>query len=264
MPSVIWLPMSRTKFRIIRGPNCCEARVSARMVMENTTPTTVMTAAAMAMSTCRSASALPVRIHDGRVRWWWYAARSIENVTTKSRIDTTIRRLGTTQNVVRYSSQRQLGSCRRSLATRGWTWTTSSISAMTGQPVPARSPRTRRGPTTRRGPRRTPLAGTHDGSHRVGHGRQISRSPTSLPGTPPNCRDDVTRRPFLARTPFRRAPLAPETDGPVRPLSPLGPLSPLSPLTPTPTRRRPRAAWRRPPAARRRPAASAPSPSPSQ
>src|SRR6202044_1162170 len=82
-PSVIWLPMSRTKFRIIRGPNCCEARVSARMVMENTTPTTVMTAAAMAMSTCRSASALPVRIHDGRVRWWWYAARSIENVTTK-------------------------------------------------------------------------------------------------------------------------------------------------------------------------------------
>ena len=49
--SVTWLPTSRTKLRIIRGPNCCEAKVRARMVMENTTPTTVRTAAAMAMST---------------------------------------------------------------------------------------------------------------------------------------------------------------------------------------------------------------------
>ena len=63
--------MSRTKLRIIRGPNCCEARVNARMVMENTTPITVMTAAAIAMSTCLSASALPVLIHTGSVRWWW-------------------------------------------------------------------------------------------------------------------------------------------------------------------------------------------------
>ena len=36
--------------------------------MENTTPMTVMTAAAMAMRTWRSASALPVRIHTGSVR----------------------------------------------------------------------------------------------------------------------------------------------------------------------------------------------------
>ena len=50
-PSVIWLPMSRTKFRSMRGPNCCDANVSARMVMENTTPTTVITAAAMAIRT---------------------------------------------------------------------------------------------------------------------------------------------------------------------------------------------------------------------
>ena len=34
--------------------------------MENTTPMTVMTAAAMAMSTWRSASALPVRIQNGQ------------------------------------------------------------------------------------------------------------------------------------------------------------------------------------------------------
>ena len=67
-PSVIWLPTSRTKFRIIRGPNCCDARVRARIVMEKTTPTTVMTAAAMAMSTWRPASAFPVRTHGGRIR----------------------------------------------------------------------------------------------------------------------------------------------------------------------------------------------------
>ena len=50
-PKVTWLPISRTKFRSMRGPNCCEANVSARIVMENTTPTTVITAAAMAIRT---------------------------------------------------------------------------------------------------------------------------------------------------------------------------------------------------------------------
>ena len=67
-PKVTWFPMSRTKLRIIRGPNCWEASVSAKMVMEKTTPMTVMTAAAMAMRTWRSASALPVRIQVGSVR----------------------------------------------------------------------------------------------------------------------------------------------------------------------------------------------------
>ena len=66
------VPDSRTKFRIMRGPNCWDARVNARIVIENTTPTTVMTAAAMAISTCRPASGFPVsnRIHVGRVRSW--------------------------------------------------------------------------------------------------------------------------------------------------------------------------------------------------
>ena len=53
---VTWLPTSRTKLRIMRGPNCCDAKVRARMVMENTTPTTVITAAAMAISTWRAVS----------------------------------------------------------------------------------------------------------------------------------------------------------------------------------------------------------------
>ncbi len=77
MPRVTWLPTSRTKFRIMRGPNCCDANVSARMVMENTTPTTVITAAAMPMSTWRPASALRVRIQKGRLRCPWKAARSM-------------------------------------------------------------------------------------------------------------------------------------------------------------------------------------------
>ena len=67
-PRVTWLPTSRTKLRIMRGPNCWEASVSARIVIENTTPTTVMTAAAMAMSTCLPASALTVRIQNGSER----------------------------------------------------------------------------------------------------------------------------------------------------------------------------------------------------
>ncbi len=56
------------KFRIIRGPNCCDASVRAKIVIENTTPMVVMMAAAMAINTCRPASALPVRTHEGRVR----------------------------------------------------------------------------------------------------------------------------------------------------------------------------------------------------
>ena len=85
--------------------------MSAKIVMENTTPITVMTAAAMAIRTWRSASALPVRIQRRAASSGsWKAARSIWNVTRKSSTETTIKMLGTTQNVVRSSSQRQLGS----------------------------------------------------------------------------------------------------------------------------------------------------------
>ncbi len=41
------------------------------MVIENTTPTVVMMAAAMAIRTCRPASGLPVLTHMGRLRWRW-------------------------------------------------------------------------------------------------------------------------------------------------------------------------------------------------
>jgi hypothetical protein len=64
-PSVICVPRSRMKLRSIRGPNCVEARVRARMVTEKTTPATVMMAAAIAVRIVREASAPPVFTQDG-------------------------------------------------------------------------------------------------------------------------------------------------------------------------------------------------------
>jgi hypothetical protein len=55
------------KFRSIRGPNCVEASVSVTIVIENTTPTTVITAAASAVRICRAASAVPLIVHAGNV-----------------------------------------------------------------------------------------------------------------------------------------------------------------------------------------------------
>ena len=46
VPRVTCVPRSRMKFRSIRGPNCVDASVRVTIVIENTTPTTVMTAAA--------------------------------------------------------------------------------------------------------------------------------------------------------------------------------------------------------------------------
>ena len=55
------------KLRSIRGPNCVEASVSVTIMIENTTPTTVMTAAASAVRICRAASAVPLMTHAGSV-----------------------------------------------------------------------------------------------------------------------------------------------------------------------------------------------------
>ena len=77
VPSVTCVPRSRTKLRSMRGPNWVDASVSATIVIENTSPTTVMTAAAIPMRIWRAASAEPLLTHDGRVRSPLYAARSI-------------------------------------------------------------------------------------------------------------------------------------------------------------------------------------------
>ncbi len=107
--------------------------------MENTTPTTVITAAAIAMSTWRSASALPVRTQVGRVNRPWNAATSISKVTRNNRAATTTRMLGMTQNVVRSSSSRQLGSFRRSLSTRAGCATWISSGSLIGPTSRART-----------------------------------------------------------------------------------------------------------------------------
>jgi hypothetical protein len=53
------------KLRSIRGPNCVDVSVSATITIENTTPTTVMMAAAIAVRICRAASGDPLSTHPG-------------------------------------------------------------------------------------------------------------------------------------------------------------------------------------------------------
>ena len=65
VPRVSCVPRSRMKFRSIRGPNWVDARVRVTRMIENTTPTTVMTAAAIAVRICRAASAVPLITHEG-------------------------------------------------------------------------------------------------------------------------------------------------------------------------------------------------------
>ena len=53
------------KLRSMRGPNWVDVRVRATITIENTTPTTVMMAAAIAVRICRAASADPLIAHPG-------------------------------------------------------------------------------------------------------------------------------------------------------------------------------------------------------
>ena len=110
VPSVIWVPRSRTKLRSMRGPNCVDASVSATIVMENTRPTTVMTAAAIPIRIWRAASAEPLFTHDGSVRSPLYAARSIVYVTMNSATARNTSTVGMNHNVVRSASRRHAGS----------------------------------------------------------------------------------------------------------------------------------------------------------
>ena len=52
----------------MRGPNCWDAKVRARIVIEKTTPITVITAAAIEIKIWRPASALSVRSQKGSVK----------------------------------------------------------------------------------------------------------------------------------------------------------------------------------------------------
>ena len=107
VPSVSWVPRSRMKFRSIRGPNWVDARVKVTRMIEKTTPTTVMTAAASVVRIWRAASALPLIIHEGTANVPRYAARSSTSVHPNSVTAPSTSRLGTTHRLVRRISRRQ-------------------------------------------------------------------------------------------------------------------------------------------------------------
>src|ERR1700683_5507593 len=94
------------KLRSMRGPNWVEASVSVTIVIENTMPTTVITAADSVARISRAASAVPKSIHDGSVMWPANAARSTMWVT-KYRANAAINSAaGTTHRLVRSVSRR--------------------------------------------------------------------------------------------------------------------------------------------------------------
>jgi len=106
VPSVNWVPRSRMKFRSILGPNCVEASASVTIMIENTIPTTAITAAASVVSIWRAASAVPNTIHDGSVMLPLTAALSSARVTKYSATATTTSIIGTSQRLVRAASRR--------------------------------------------------------------------------------------------------------------------------------------------------------------
>src|SRR5580704_1474925 len=105
--------------RSIRGPNWLEASVSVTIMIENTTPTTVMIAAASDDRICLAASGEPLITQDGRVSSPWDAALSMLSVTTKSRTAATLSAAGISHRLVRSDSSRQSDStakCRKEMS----------------------------------------------------------------------------------------------------------------------------------------------------
>ena len=66
LPSVSCVMRSRMKLRSMRGPNCVEASVSVTIVIEKTSVTTVITAAAIVVRICLAASGVPLITHEGK------------------------------------------------------------------------------------------------------------------------------------------------------------------------------------------------------
>ena len=94
------------KLRSIRGPNWVDVRVRATITIENTTPTTVMMAAAIAVRICRAASGEPLSIQPGSPKSRSKAAWSSEYVAAKSTTAATTPTAGTSHKLVRSTSRR--------------------------------------------------------------------------------------------------------------------------------------------------------------
>ena len=109
VPSVHCVPRSRMKLRSIRGPSWFAASVRATRITENTTPITVMIAAASAARICREASAVPLITQDGSLTDPLYAARSSRYRPQNSRNAAPTSSVGTHHKLVRSASRRQPG-----------------------------------------------------------------------------------------------------------------------------------------------------------
>jgi len=91
-PSATWFPRSRMKLRRSRGPNWTEARVIATIMIEKTTPATVIIDAATVDSSVRAPSAPP-----GGPNAPLASSTSIASVTKESAPAASASRIGTDQ-----------------------------------------------------------------------------------------------------------------------------------------------------------------------
>src|ERR1700730_6734367 len=106
VPRVNCVPRSRMKLRSIRGTNSVEASVSVTIMIEKTTPTTVITAAARAVRIWRAASEVPWITHAGTCRSPAYTARSRACVRAYSAIAAATSSTGSSQRFVLKASRR--------------------------------------------------------------------------------------------------------------------------------------------------------------
>jgi hypothetical protein len=125
VPRVSWLPRSLMNVRSIRGPNCCDASVSATIMMEKTTPTTVMSAPASDERICLAASGEPLITHDGSRSSPWKADSSMLRVNANSPTATTLSMAGMSHMFVRSASSRQSDSTARPRRVMRIAWSSS-------------------------------------------------------------------------------------------------------------------------------------------
>src|ERR1700761_9936 len=93
--------------RSIRGPNCCDASVSATIMTEKTTPTTVMSDPASDDRISLAASGEPLITHDGSRSLPWKAASSMLKVAANSATAARLSIAGMSHKFVRSASSRQ-------------------------------------------------------------------------------------------------------------------------------------------------------------
>src|SRR5690625_4409196 len=119
-PSTTWLARSEVKFLSTRGVNWLEASWSATIVIEKTTPVTVMIPLAIALRTPRAPSAPPPKSHQNLLAWSpANVVRSSQSVRKASPIAQSVNRVGNNQMLLRTSAH-QVWSLFIGLAPSSW------------------------------------------------------------------------------------------------------------------------------------------------